>query len=92
MIKGFKHKGLRKFYEKGSKAGITAAHENRLRDILGSLDAAIVVEDMDASGYNLHPLKGKLKDHWAVSVSGAWRVTFSFDSGDAYEVDYQQYH
>ncbi len=47
---------------------------------------------MDAPGLVLHPLKGTLKGHWAVKVSGNWRLTFRFEGGDAYVVDYQDYH
>ena len=47
---------------------------------------------MDLPGWRLHPLSGQLKDHWAVSVNGNWRLTFTFDNGDAILVDYQDYH
>ena len=43
-------------------------------------------------GYQLHELKGKLKGHWAISVSGNWRIVFSFKDGDAYVVNYEDYH
>ncbi len=42
--------------------------------------------------WKLHPLTGNLEGHWAVSVSGNWRLTFTFDNGDAILVDYQDYH
>jgi toxin HigB-1 len=57
-IKTFKHKRLKEFFETGSKAGIQAAHSNRIRRILDRLDAATEVRDMDAPGYDFHPLKG----------------------------------
>lgn len=47
---------------------------------------------MGLPGWKLHPLTGALKDHWAVSISGNWRMTFTFDNGDAILVDYQDYH
>jgi toxin HigB-1 len=47
---------------------------------------------MNAPGFGLHPLKGNLKDHWAVSVNGNWRLTFRFEGADAILVDYQDYH
>lgn len=92
MIKTFRHKGLRNFFERESKTGITPIHFTRLKDILASLDAAVAVSDMAAPGLGLHPLKGKLKGYWAVSVSGAWRITFRFEGGDVFDVDYLQYH
>ena len=61
-------------------------------DSLTALDVASVPQDMDAPGNKFHPLEGDLARHWAVSVSGNWRLTFSFDGEDATFVDYQDYH
>ena len=91
-IKSFAHKGLEKFFRKGNKSGIQAAHENRLRVQLAKLDSAKSPQDMGLPAWQLHPLKGTLKGHWAVSVSGNWRLTFRFDGQDAEVVDYQDYH
>jgi proteic killer suppression protein len=92
MIKLFRHKGLRDFFETGSKAGIQAAHAKRLRLQLARLDAATVPGDMSLPGWNFHPLKGNLKDHFAVTVNGNWRMTFAFEGEDAVLVDYHDYH
>ena len=92
MIRGFKHKGLAKFFETGSKAGVQAQHGERLRLILGRLSAATAPGDMALPGLDLHPLKGERKGTWAVSVSGNWRVTFKFVGKDAEAVDYEDYH
>ena len=92
MIRGFKHKGLAKFFETGSKAGIQAQHAQRLRLILGRLGAGTSAQDMALPGLDLHPLKGDRKGTWAVSVSGNWRVTFTFVGKDADSVDYEDYH
>jgi proteic killer suppression protein len=92
MIKTFKHKGLRAFFEKGSKAGIQATHANKLQLQLQALNRAIKPEDMGAPSWGLHPLQGELKGHWAISVNGNWRLTFMFEGTDAVVVDYQDYH
>lgn len=92
MIKTFRHKGVERFFREGSKAGIQAKHEKRLRNQLGVLNAASKPSDMGFPGWNLHPLKGDLKGHWAVSVDGNWRLTFMFEGEDAVLVDYQDYH
>jgi len=92
MIKSFKHKGLADFFYDGTKKGIQAAHDQKLADILDRLDAAQDVSDMRYPGSDLHALKGTLKGHWAVKVSGNWRVVFSFKEGNAYLVDYLDYH
>lgn len=92
MIKSFKHKGLKKLYETGSKQGIKPEHATRLRLILARLDASSTQEDMNLPGLGLHPLKGSLKGFWAVTVSGNWRVIFQFENGNAIDVDYLDYH
>jgi len=92
VIRGFRHKGLRRFFETGSKSGIQAQHVDRLRLILARLNAATSLRDMALPGLDLHPLKGDRKGTWAVSVSGNWRVTFRFIGKDADAVDYEDYH
>jgi proteic killer suppression protein len=92
MIRSFKHKGLARFFETGSKAGIQAQHAERLRLILAQLNAAVAPEDMALPGLRLHPLRGDRKGTWSVWVSGNWRVTFKFVGKDAGVVDYEDYH
>lgn len=92
MIKSFRHKGLRRFYETGSIAGIQPTHKKRLRLQLAALDTAAMIEDMDIPGFRLHPLKGDRKGLWAVSVSGNWRITFEFREGNTYVLNYEDYH
>jgi len=92
MIASFRHKGLKRFYETGSTAGIQPDHRNRIRLQLAALDTATTLEDMDVPGFNLHPLKGQRKGIWAISVSGNWRLTFRFEDGNAHIVNYEDYH
>lgn len=70
MIKSFKHKGLRRYYETGSTRGIQAEHAKRLRMQLAALDTAVEIADLDIPGYVLHPLKRNRKGIWAITVSG----------------------
>jgi len=92
VIRSFRHKGLQRFFETGSKSGILSAHERRLRLMLSRLDDASSPKDMDAPGWKLHALKGELKGHWAVWVDGNWRLTFAFEGPNAILVDYRDYH
>ena len=92
MIQSFRHKGLRRFFESGSAAGIQPKHAKRLRMLLAALDTARVIGDMAVPGFNLHPLKGQGKGRWSVWVNGNWRVTFEFRDGHAYVLDYEDYH
>ena len=92
MIQKFKHKGLKLLFEKGAVSGVSAEHAKRLKLILALLETAESIEDMDLTGLNLHELKGKRKGTWSVKVSGNWRVTFRLEQGDAFDVNYEDYH
>lgn len=92
MILSFKHKGLRKFYETGSKVGIQAIHVKRLRLMLSAFDTAKTIDDMDIPGFNLHTLKGSREGIWSISISGNWRLTFKFEDGNVHTVTYEDYH
>jgi proteic killer suppression protein len=92
VITSYRHKGLEQFANTGSKAGIRPEHAARLRSLLTALDVATVPGDMGAPANKLHPLRGALKDHWSVWVSGNWRITFAFNRGDVILVDYLDYH
>ena len=88
-IRGFRHKGIERFFATGTKSGIQAKHAGRLRLILGRLNASTGARDMNLPGLNLH---GSRKGTWAVAVSGNWRVTFAYVGKDADRVDYEDYH
>jgi proteic killer suppression protein len=92
VIKSFRHKGLKQFYETGGVKGIQVTHRKRLRLQLAALDTATTIKDMDVPGFGLHRLKGRRKIQWSISVNGNWRVTFDFEDGNAYIVDYEDYH
>jgi toxin HigB-1 len=92
MIRNFRHKGIEKFFLTGSKAGIQPGHARKLADQLFALNAATRPEQMNFPGWQWHPLKGDLHGHWTVSVSGNWRLTFTFEGENAILVDYQDYH
>ena len=92
MIRSVKHRGLKRLYEQGTARGIDPQHIAKIRRILFHLDTASEIRDLDAPGYGLHPLKGTRRGQWAVSVSGNWRITFRFQGGDCFDVDYVDYH
>ena len=92
MIKSFKHKGLENSFYSGSKKGIKPEDANRLERILDRLNAASEIKDMNYPGSFLHQLSGDKKGFYSVRVSGNWRIFFKFMDGDAYVVDYDDYH
>ena len=92
MIKSFKHKGLEKFYNTNSIAGIQPYHKQKLRMRLIAMDTATNIEDINLPGFRLHPLKGDRVGLWAIDVSKNWRITFKFQDGNVHVVDYEDYH
>lgn len=92
LIKSFQHKGLKNFWEKGNRKGLPAAFAPRLERILDALDAATEASQLNLPGFNLHRLKGDRKDEWSITVSGNYRLTFTFVSGDAEAVNLEDYH
>ena len=73
MIRSFRHRGLKALYDGRTTRRVAPEHLVKLRDILALLDRSRNHSDMDLPGFRLHPLKGELKGHWAVWVSGNWR-------------------
>ena len=92
MIKTWRHKGLQKFFETGSKAGIQPAHAERLAEQLFAINSANKVTNLNVPGYRLHQLIGDRKDIWSITVSGGWRITFRFEDGNAFILNYEDYH
>jgi len=92
MIKSFKHEVLKKYFESESTAGIQSSHARKLKMQLVAIDTAHMIEDIDLPGYQLHPLRGDREGIWSISVNGNWRVTFEFKDGNAYILNYEDYH
>ena len=92
MIKSFKHKGLKLFFETGAKTGIQAKHAQTLRMQLALLNVVKSIKELNVPGYRLHPLEGDKKDLWSITVNKNWRLTFEFINGDVYILNYEDYH
>jgi len=92
VIGSFKHKGLKLLYEKGDESKISADLLPKVNRIVTLLDVATGPDDFDLPAFRLHPLKGRMKGHFAVSVSGNWRITFRFDGETPNDVDLVDYH
>lgn len=92
MIRSFKSRALKRFFERGDESRIRADHRETVRDILARLNASAAPDDMDLPGFRLHRLKGEYAGFWAVSVRANWRVIFRFEEGQVADVDYLDYH
>ena len=92
MIEGFRHRGLRKLYEKGDHRRINPNHVDKVELILADLDAAQIINHLRQPGYRLHELHGNLAGHYAIDVSRNWRIVFRFERGKASDIDLVDYH
>ncbi len=92
MIGSFRHKGLKRLYERGDRSKLPPELVPRIEEILGLLDVAADVQDMNLPQFRLHELKGDRKGQWAVTVRANWRIVFRFVDGEAEDVDFVDYH
>ena len=92
MIVSFKHRGLKRFYERGDPREIRPDLRDDVEDILSRLDSANTPQAMNLPGYRLHALKGGLKGSWSVTVRANWRIIFRFEGVDAFDVELIDYH
>ncbi|MBX3492159.1 MAG: type II toxin-antitoxin system RelE/ParE family toxin [Parvibaculum sp.] len=92
MLKSFKSKALRKFWERSDTSGLRPDWIARIERQLDALDQATRPEDVDLPGFGFHALKGNLAGRYALTVSKNWRLTFAFDGEDITDVDLEDYH
>ena len=92
MIGGFKHRGLKRFYERGDDSRIAGEFRAKISQILSAMDVAMRIEDLDIATFHLHPLVGQRRGTWSVTVRANWRITFRFEEGRAFDVNLEDYH
>ena len=92
MIKTWRHKGLKYFFETGVTRGIQAKHRSNLSLILLQLASAVKAEDMNTPGNHFHKLAGKYQSFYSVKVNANWRIIFKFEEGHAFDCDYLDYY
>ena len=91
-IESFKHKGLKRLFEKDDRSGIRSDMIENVEEILLALDTAATPRNLDLPGYRLHQLNGDRKGFWAVTVRANWRIIFRFEDGNAHDVELIDYH
>jgi proteic killer suppression protein len=92
MIKSFKHRGLERYFPRGTRARMQAQQEQRIRMILARLHSSNSPQGMNLPGLHIYQLKGEHRGIWSVRVSGYWRITFGFEGADAIDVNLEDYH
>jgi proteic killer suppression protein len=92
VIATIRHKGLKRLYENNDRSKLPPDMVDRIQDILTSLQYSSEIAGLDNPGYRLHALQGTLKGYWAITVRANWRITFRFEDGAAYDIDFLDYH
>jgi toxin HigB-1 len=92
MIRTFKHRGLKLYFETGNPKGVAADMASKIRIRLNVLNRAKELRDIELPGFGFHPLKGDRKGEYAISVTGNYRMTFRFDRGDVFNLNFEDYH
>ncbi|MBF0563035.1 MAG: type II toxin-antitoxin system RelE/ParE family toxin [Alphaproteobacteria bacterium] len=90
MIRTFRSKALRTYFETGSAKGLSVPNAERVGRMLAVLDNTIRPEDADLPGYRFHGLQGERR--WSIRVSGNWRLTFGWDGSDVVDIDLEDYY
>ena len=92
MVRSFRHKGLQKLFQHDDGSKLPPDMVARIRLILSTLNAAQEVKAMDVPTFRLQPLKGELKGFFSVTVRANWRIIFRFEGGEAFDLDFIDYH
>lgn len=92
MIKSFRHKELKRYYERDDRNLIRPDLQEDVKVILTMLQIARSPEILRAPQHKLHKLKGDRKGYWSVTVKRNWRIIFRFENGNAYDVEMIDYH
>jgi proteic killer suppression protein len=92
MIQTFKSKALENLFKEGNAKGIPKEFEKKTRVRLEVIDTATIIDEINIPGYRLHELKGDRQGTWSIKVSGNWRITFTFNDNNAYDIDFEDYH
>lgn len=91
----FRHKGLKALRDDNSVKGVPGSMADKLRKLLFALETADSLNQVARfPGWKLHPLKGDLKSFWSLTVSGNWRLIFTYDekTNTAGDIDLIDYH
>ena len=89
----FRHKGLKRLYERGDPRGVSRNRVHRIANILSALEAAADISQLATMpGWKLHRLHGEREGEYSISVTGNWRITFRLDDGAVTDVNLEDYH
>lgn len=93
MIKTFADAQTQELYLSGKARRVPPDVAARAARKLEQVNAAVRIEDLKVPpGNRLHPLEGDRREQYSIWVNNQWRICFRFEDGDAYEVEFCDYH
>jgi proteic killer suppression protein len=92
MIVSIRHKGLKRLYESDDPRGLNPQHAGKIALVLGVLDVASTIDEINIPSFRLHPLTADLKGFWSVTIRANWRIIFRFEDGNVFDLDLVDYH
>ena len=93
MIKTFADKRTQALFLSGAAKRIAPDLALRAARKLEYVHLATTLDDLKVPpGNRLHVLKADRKGQHAIAVNDQWRICFRFHDGDAYDVEFCDYH
>ena len=93
MIKTFADKQTQQLYLTGKARRVPPEVAKRAARKLEQVNAAVRVEDLRVPpGNRLHLLEGDRQGQYSIPVNDQFRLCFRFADGDAYDVEFCDYH
>jgi len=91
MIRSCRDKDARRLLERRFSRRLQSI-EKSSRVRLEVLDAATSLRDLDLPGFRLEALKGDRKGQYSIRINDRYRICFTWQDGDAHDVEIVDYH
>jgi len=93
VIKTFADRRTQELYATGKSRRVPSDVAKRASRKLEYVDLATNIDDLRVPpGNRLHALSGDRKGQYSISVNDQWRFCFRFVDGDAFDVEFCDYH
>jgi proteic killer suppression protein len=91
MIRSCRDKDVRRLLERKFSRRLQSI-EKSARVRLEVLDAVTSLRDLDLPGFRLEALKGDRKGQYSIRINDRYRICFTWQDGDAHDVEIVDYH
>ncbi len=93
MIKSFATKETAAIFSGLAVRRLPLDMQQIARRKLLQIDNALAITELRIPpGNRLEQLKGNRKGQWSIRINDQWRICFSWEEGDAFEVEITDYH